>query len=395
MGYLKRYGDKKYRIIYDLLPENGKRRQKRETLEGVSKKEAEAILAEREAEIRKQREAIENGEHVKDEITFSELFERFMKSKRTNKETTTVDRYESLGRLYLKPCFGTMAIRTLKPFHLTAVYADWQTNGRNERHVSPRTIRHAHELLRNVLNWGIRNQLVSPGRNAAESVSSDDLPKAVKPKPLALNEIELRTLLGEAKSPTNRSKKRGYLSSQPWFYPAVVLAAYTGARRGEILALRWHDVDFDRQQVTFARSITEKMAFKAPKNDKPRTVSMPDALRDVLADHRAAQDQEKQTLGNAYQDQDLVFARADGSPINPWNFGSAVRDCIKRAGVTAITLHGLRDTHASLAAKAGVPLEVVSKRLGHSTIAITAERYLDVYQDRDRDAAAAFGRLVG
>ena len=78
-----------------------------------------------------------------------------------------------------------------------------------------------------------------------------------------------------------------------------------------------------------------------------------------------------------------MFARADGSPVDPWNFGCAVRDCIKRAKVTPITLYGLRDTHASLLAKAGVPLEVVSKRLGHASIGITAERYLDVYTDRD------------
>jgi integrase len=91
----------------------------------------------------------------------------------------------------------------------------------------------------------------------------------------------------------------------------------------------------------------------------------------------------------------LVFARADGSAVDPWNFGRAVADRVKRAKVTPITLHGLRDTHASLCAKAGVPLEVVSKRLEHSSIGITAERYLDAYTNRDEAAAAAFGRLVG
>jgi integrase len=70
-----------------------------------------------------------------------------------------------------------------------------------------------------------------------------------------------------------------------------------------------------------------------------------------------------------------------------------VRDL--RAGVTPVTLHRLRDTHASLCAKAGVPLEVVSRWLGHARIGITAERYLHVYSDRDADAADAFGRLVG
>ncbi|HEY6324966.1 MAG TPA: tyrosine-type recombinase/integrase, partial [Candidatus Cybelea sp.] len=81
--------------------------------------------------------------------------------------------------------------------------------------------------------------------------------------------------------------------------------------------------------------------------------------------------------------------------IDPWNFGRAVLDCIKRAKVTPITLHGLRDTHASLCAKAGVPLEVVSNRLGHASIGVTASRYLYVYSERDAAAAAAFDGLVG
>jgi integrase len=90
-----------------------------------------------------------------------------------------------------------------------------------------------------------------------------------------------------------------------------------------------------------------------------------------------------------------MYAHADGSPIDPWNFGRAVLDCIRRAKVTPITLHGLRDTHASLCAKAGVPLEVVSNRLDHASIGVTAARYLHVYSDRDAEAASAFDLLVG
>jgi integrase len=206
--------------------------------------------------------------------------------------------------------------------------------------------------------------------------------------------MELVKLLAEAKNPSSRSKKRGYLSSQPWFHPAVFFAAYTGCRRGEILAVRWSDVDLEGKTVTIARSLTERMAFKLPKNDRVRTLAMSEALCAALRSHKADQAKEKLFLGGTYKDSDLVFAHADGSPIDPWNFGSAVRDCIARSGVPSVTLHGLRDTHASLLAKAGVPLEVVSKRLGHSNIAITAERYLDVYSDRDVAAAIALDRLV-
>ncbi len=89
-----------------------------------------------------------------------------------------------------------------------------------------------------------------------------------------------------------------------------------------------------------------------------------------------------------------MFAQPDGHPIPPWNFAEAFGDLVQRARVTRITLHDLRDTHASLLAKAGVPIEVVSQRLGHSTISITVDRYITVYRDRDLAAAQAFDRLV-
>jgi integrase len=121
---------------------------------------------------------------------------------------------------------------------------------------------------------------------------------------------------------------------------------------------------------------------------------MPVALVAVLREHREAQQLDRKTLGAAYKDGDLVFALADGSVVKPAAYGKAVLELLKRCGLEGATLHSLRDTHASLLAAAGVPIEVVSKRLGHSTIAITMERYLDVYTSRDRAAAEAFGSVL-
>ncbi len=114
---------------------------------------------------------------------------------------------------------------------------------------------------------------------------------------------------------------------------------------------------------------------------------MPATLIAILKQQRSTQDKERSILGAGYKDDDLVFARPDGSLVNPRSFGNRVIELAARAKVTPITAHCLRDTHASLLAKKGVPLEVVSKRLGHADIRITAERYLHVY--RESDAAAA------
>ena len=108
---------------------------------------------------------------------------------------------------------------------------------------SGRTIHHAHDLLRATLNWAVSVDYAET--NVARKVTAEDLPKALKPENAVLNETELRTLLAEAQRPSRRAVKRGTLSSQPWFYPAVAFAAYTGARRGEVLAVKWSDLDLD------------------------------------------------------------------------------------------------------------------------------------------------------
>ena len=212
---------------------------------------------------------------------------------------------------------------------------------------------------------------------------------------MALDEIELRTVLEAAKNPSRLAKKRGTISAQLWFYPAVAFAAYTGARRGEVLGMRWSDIDFTSKTISISRSVTEKRQLKAPKNDKSRTISASAGLISILLAHRASQAEERLFLGSAYEDGDFVFALADGSLVDPWSFGMAFRDLIRRVGVTPISLHGLRDTHASLCAKAGTGIDVISRRLGHASISITVERYMYVYNDRDTDAAAAFDGLVG
>jgi integrase len=389
-------GPRKFRIKYDLPSGDGRKRQRKtETLVGITEKQARAILEQRRVSAR-------NGEYAGvDALTVSAMLDEFMeKKKRSKKEQSTLDRYESLIRLYLRPAFGHLKLKketqyekgVLCQAHLTDAYDDWISNGRDGRKASPRTVKHAHDLIRNALNFSLRRGYVP--LNVASLVDSDDLPKVIEQKPKALKKGQLRQLLSTAQSPTQRAKKRGTLSSQPWFYPAVAFSANTGARRGEVLALRWANVDLEEKTATIAESLTKIKKTKAPKNDKTRTITLPETLVAILKQHREVQAEEREIMGRAYKDSDLVFALADGSALCPWNFGRAVEDLIKRAKVPRITLHGLRDTHASLLAQAGVPIEVISKRLGHSDIAVTAKRYLDVYQERDAKAAKKFDRLV-
>jgi integrase len=308
-------------------------------------------------------------------------------------EATTIDRYKGIIATYLRPTFGKMRLTALRKAHLIEAYEKWQAEKQTRR--SGRTIRHVHDLLRATLNWAVSLDYVQT--NVAGKITSDDLPKAFKPESMVLNENELRHLLAEAQSPTFLAKKRGTVSSLPWFHPALVFAAYTGARRGEVLATRWPDLDLDGGTVTIRESLAQPrsgLAFKRPKNGEVRTITITSELVAVLRSHKARQAAEQVYLGERYHRDDLVFAMPNGMPVSPEAFGAAFKRLVGRAKVARIRLHDLRDTHASLLAKAGVPIEVVSQRLGHSCIGVTVDRYVTVYRERDAAAAAAFARLV-
>jgi integrase len=389
MGFLKKLADKKYLIKYNVSPANGKaRQQKTETLKGVTKKQAEAILAQRKAQVT-------SRTYIQEQINVSMLFEHFMAAKNAgNRAPTTLARYGTLYTTYIKPAFGTMLLKNLDQHHLTDAYSRWSLKGKSGHPLSPRTVRHIHDLMRGMLNYAVRKGKVS--RNIATLVS-EDLPRAVKPSSVALTEEELRHLLECANQPTAWAKKRGVVSAQGWFAPAVWFAAFTGARRGETLAVRWRDLNLDEGTALICRSLTQTeigLAFKAPKNGSSRSITLPASLVHVLREHRARQESERASLGEAYRGEGLVFAMPDGRPVLPWTFTASFRYLVERSKVQYIRLHDLRDTHASLLAKHGIPLEVVSRRLGHSGIGITAERYLHVYQSSDAQAAMVFERLA-
>ena len=383
MGYLRKLGEKKYRIIYDLAPIGTKRRQRTETLVGVTKAQAEAILAQRKSEVARGTLALES------ELCMNDVFDRFMHAKTERLAPSTLQGYEGLLSVYLRPAFGRMPVASVSAADLVATYARWS------KKTGPRTVRHAADLMRNVLNRAVKWNLIQ--RNPALLLDTDDLPRAPKPDSAVLTETELVRLLAEARQPTKTGHRLDYVTVCPAFYPAIAFGAFTGARRGEVLALRWQDLDLDGGLATIARSLTDarkRLAFKTPKNGKSRSICISAQLVTILRSHRAAQAAERLAMGASYQDGDLVFALPTGQPIPPWNFTAAFRALVRRAQVTRIRLHDLRDTHASLLAKAGVPIEVISQRLGHSTISITVDRYITVYRERDQDAATIFDRLI-
>ena len=171
-------------------------------------------------------------------------------------------------------------------------------------------------------------------------------------------------------------------------------------RRGELLGLRWRDVDLDGVRVSVRQQYTRQgksLGFGPPKSAKSiRTIDLDGETVDLLREQRERQLFERRAWGKAYRaDLDLVFCRQGGSPEDPnvigRRFGRRIRDL---ARLPAIGLHGLRHTHATLLLEEGVDVKTVSERLGHDSVQTTLELYGHVTPKMRANAAARFGSLL-
>ena len=173
------------------------------------------------------------------------------------------------------------------------------------------------------------------------------------------------------------------------FYVPILFDATTGVRRGELLAVKWLDLNLDSATLSLRRSLEQTRAglrFKETKNKKGRVISLPAILVKALREHLAEQNEFKKLFGADYQDQGLVFARPDGSIWKPESFTEEYFRFARKIGVK-VRFHDLRHSHASQLLRAGVPVKVVSERLGHSTVGITLDTYSHILPGMQEEAA--------
>jgi len=301
----------------------------------------------------------------------------------------TAARHRGIVEKNIIPRLGHVPMRKLTAVHIEAFEAELQREGwvkrrrqpekaggepgpAEKRGLSAQTVQHVHRTLSQALSHAVRLGVLI--KNPAAQVKP---PRPVQREIKILGKDEIGSVLLAAKG-------------TPLYMP-VLVAVTTGLRRGELLGLRWSDLDFKVGTLTVNQSlerINGKIAFKGPKTKTSRrSITLPAVTVHALQEYRAAQAEERLKLGLGRDPRGLVFTRADAEPRDADSLTKAFARLVAATKVTPITFHGLRHTHISHLLMDGVHLKVVSERAGHANVNITLSVYAAYIPSMQADAA--------
>lgn len=379
-GHLRERGKGNWWAVLDIGrdPETGRRRQKWHKLAATGKRQAQQELSKLLADLA-------GGTYVEPgKLTLGEYLERWLQDyAKVNTSAQTAQRYEVIVRHHLIPALRTIRLDQLRPAHIQHYYAEALQSGRKDGRgsaLSARTVTHHHRVLHEALEHAVQWQMIA--KNPADSVKP---PRPVDREMKTLTAPEVDALLQAVE---------GTRLQVP-----VLLAVATGMRRGELLALRWQDVDLDNARISVRRSMertkTNGISFKTPKSAKGnRVVTLPSVVVQALRRHLAEQTRLKAQLGIEHSESDLVSARPDGQPLSPDNLSREFTATLRKHGLPEVRLHDLRHTHATLLLQGGINPKVISERLGHSTVRITLDVYAHALPSMQEEAARRFDNIL-
>jgi integrase len=386
-GNITQRGKSSWRLKFDIEPDpvTGERRTRYKTIKG-GKRAAQS-------ELRRLLNEVDEGQFIDPvRTTVSEYLERWDRDwAAVQVSPKTSERYAELMRKHVQPHIGSIAIQKLKPADLAELYAKLLREGRGRDNdgepqgLAPRTVGHVHRVLHRALGHAQRWQIVST-----------NVASVVAPPKVESTEVAIWT---QEQTADALSK----LKDRP-IYPIAALAVGTGMRRGEILALRWKDLDLDGAKVRVEQSLEATKAglrIKAPKTKHSRrAISLSGWTVEVLRAHRVEALKTALALGiGRLPDDGLVFGKPeDGSPRNPGTISTDWTRAVRALDLPPVSFHGLRHTHASQLIAAGLDVLTISRRLGHGSPTVTLSVYGHMFGNTDDRAAqimdAAFANLA-
>lgn len=355
------------RVEYDPDPVTGKRRQRSKAF--PTKRVADARLTEWLSEL-------DHGTAVDtSKMTVSEFLSHWLDvAAKPKVRATTLQGYKYTIDKYLIPRLGSVRVQALTTAQIDACLAGMMNDG-----IGVRTRQLCYTRLVQALAQGEIWGTVS--RNVAT--------RAQKPKSTP-KQIE----------PWTAEQARLFLdkAANDYYAPLWQLAAATGARRGELLGLRWQDFDDVEGTVRIVQAVAvlkTKPVIQAPKSRAAlRTITIPEEVVELLKAHRLAQQPIRERAGEAWADNNLIFCTGLGTPLNPSNVLRAFQRLLDAADVPNARLHDVRHMYASLRFKAGDPIHAIQRDLGHSRASMTLDVYGHLLEGERRRSANAIGAFL-
>lgn len=385
-GIMKR-GGTWYYVIRVKDPETGQSKPK---WVGGFATEEEAKAARDEARVTARR-----GDYIdRNAITVGEYLDEWIEAHAMEIKPRTLKDYRMIIRLYVKPYIGRMRLQAVRPMTITKLYRDLLTSGgRDGKGLSARSVVYVHAVLRKAFRDAV---------NVDQLIAYNPVERAKRPK----------HQYAEPGTVWTPAQLRIFLTlARPHrLYAFFHLAAYTGARRGELLNLRWADVDFDGKAITISGSagmVDGKRVEGTTKSGRTRVVSLDEETVAVLREHRRKQAAERLIAGDEWRgtENGHVFVTGWGEPIYPDTVTQLIRDLVRaynepksgpkpKEPLPYARLHDLRHLHATTLLLAGVPVHVVAARLGHADPAITLRVYAHIIRAAEARAAEVFAETI-
>jgi integrase len=379
-GHLRRRSQTSFEAKYDAPTSDGSRQTVYRTIKATTRRQAEAELS-------RLLTQLADGGHVSpSKLSVIEHVRNRVAHWHAAGVTSpkTHERYMELVEHQLARFpMGARPLQKLTAADVEKWHTQLRAEGRkNGGGVSTQTIGHVHRILVKALREGVRHGLV------LKNVATEE-----RPPKIVVKAMQILT-------PDQVKELPVKLAKHTICAPAVV-ALFTGLRRGELLALRWTDVDLDRKLIKIHAALEQTAAhgtrFKDPKTASgKRTIALPDIVVETLRDHRREQLETRLVLGLGRPPSNALVFPAPGTeqPWNPDTFSELWRDVAARLKLN-VSFHALRHSHASQLIAAGVPITEISHRLGHASPAITLSVYAHLFERDNSKAAAAINDALG
>jgi integrase len=340
--------------------------------DNFSKRHVETIGTNKHEAIDKLKEKIRLGDSgvSQSDISFKTYIESWFERKTSLIEESTRISYEGILNNHLIPYFGKANLSEIKKINIK----NFANDKVKDRELSLKTIRNILVVLHEVLGEAEDDGLIA--NNPYPSKINKQLKRGIQ---LSKENDEIKN---QKVDHLEKDEIHVFLNAcqdqkeEPQNYPLFYIAIFTGVRRGELLALKWGDIDWNKKIIKVQRSLY-KNRFKAPKTENSvRDIDVDNYLLDILKQHKVRQDEIRLKIGKEWNSNDLIFCQKDGNPLDADNlYHRDFHRVLKRAGLRQIRIHDLRHTFASILITANHNIKYMQEQMGHASIQTTMDRY--------------------